>query len=293
MTGDSVSPTADQVIALGAAAEAADGVAPFSEQPLLDLRSHADGLPAEVRTLVVDGALVAATLSADEDPDSVELTVHPDHRRAGHGRALLEQVHADRPQARVWAHGNLPAAQGLAAAARMRPVRELWRMELDLVANPPQLRPLPAGYSARTFRPGQDDAAWLSVNARAFAHHPEQGRMTQADLDARMAEPWFDPEGLILVTDDQGEVVASHWTKVPVPADGSAPQVGEVYVVAVDPAHQGRGLGGPLTGLGLSYLEGRQLKTVELYVEADNDPAVATYRRLGFEPAAVDTQYAW
>ena len=146
---------------------------------------------------------------------------------------------------------------------------------------------LPVGFSARPFVPGQDDETWVRLNAAAFSRHPEQGRLTVADLHDRMAQDWFDPAGLILVVEDAGDqVVAFHWTKV---EPGSTN--GEVYVVGVDPAHQGRGLGGPVTRLGLAHLARLGLNEVELYVDGDNTAARRTYERLGFTDAAVDGQY--
>ena len=127
----------------------------------------------------------------------------------------------------------------------------------------------------------------MGLNAAASASHPEQGRLTAADLHERMAQPWFDPAGLLLVVDDStGAVVAFHWTKVEPGAMN-----GEVYVVGVDPAHQGRGLGGPLTALGLAHLARLGLTEVELYVDGDNTAARRTYQRLGFHDAAVHAQY--
>ena len=109
------------------------------------------------------------------------------------------------------------------------------------------------------------------------------------------------PAGLILVVEDAtGQVVAFHWTKVedgtgrgPDDQGGRSPAsgVGEVYVVGVDPAHQGRGLGGPVTRLGLAHLARLGLGEVELYVDGDNTAARRTYERLGFTDAAVDGQY--
>ncbi|WP_289233134.1 GNAT family N-acetyltransferase [Barrientosiimonas endolithica] len=82
--------------------------------------------------MVVEGRLVAAALHPDDDPDSVEVVVHPDHRRRGLGGELVRAVLADRPAARFWAHGNLPAARATARAAGLELVRELLRMEREL-----------------------------------------------------------------------------------------------------------------------------------------------------------------
>ena len=57
-------------------------------------------------------------------------------------------------------------------------------------------------------------------------------------------------------------------------------------MVGVDPAHQGRGLGGPVTRLGLAHLARAGLREVELYVDGDNTAARRTYERLGFTDAA-------
>jgi mycothiol synthase len=139
------------------------------------------------------------------------------------------------------------------------------------------------GIVVRTFRPGADEDAVLEVNAAAFAHHPEQGRMTRADLEAREAEDWFDPAGFFVATTADGTVVGFHWTKV-----HSATR-GEVYVVGISPAMQGSGLGTLLTLTGLHHLADRGLDEVILYVESDNAAAVAVYSKLGFTHADADT----
>jgi mycothiol synthase len=148
------------------------------------------------------------------------------------------------------------------------------------------------GIDVREFRVGEDEEGWLAVNAEAFAHHPEQGAMTRADLDERMSQPWFDPAGFFVATRG-GRLVGFHWTKVHgtrVTDDA----YGEVYVVGVSPSEQGGGLGKRLTLTGLEHLASLGLKQVILYVEADNAPAVAIYERLGFTHAPEDThvQYA-
>ena len=117
------------------------------------------------------------------------------------------------------------------------------------------------------------------------------GVVTERDIAVRRAESWFDPAGLFLATDTAApdRVLGFHWTKVH--AD-EQPPVGEVYVVGIDPAAQGRGLGRLLTLAGLHHLRERGLGGVLLYTEADNTAAVNTYTKLGFAPAHVDVAYA-
>ena len=283
---DPVDPSA--VVELAAACAAVDGVAPFSGHVLDALAD------ARVETVHRDGRLVGAAVLPAADPG--ELAVHPDHRRQGIGGALLDRVLGSSPG--VWAHGALPAAAGLAASRELTVVRELVQMRRSLTDDPGPAE-LPAGITLRTFEPGTDDAAFLGVNARAFAWHPEQGRLDQAGLDAEKAQPWFDPAGFFLAVDGRhgrDRVVGFHWTKVhdvdPTPRGGPAGPVGEVYVIGVDPAAEIRGLGGPLSLTGLRHLRSLGLSTVMLYVEGDNAPALRLYERLGFERFLTDLVYA-
>ena len=120
--------------------------------------------------------------------------------------------------------------------------------------------------------------------------------MTRHDLDQRMTETWFDETGFILIEDMRGPapvLAASHWTKVVPATDPKVPPTeGEVYVVGVDPAYQGLGLGRAVTVLGLAHLRDQGASEATLYVEADNRAAIATYSRLGFARCAVDIMYS-
>lgn len=277
----------EQVLALAARAEAADSVGPLSEHARLHL---VRGGGPDLVTRTPRGQVAGY---AHLDGADAELVVDPDQRRHGHGRALLAELErlvgpgTDGP--RVWAHGDRPAAAGLAAAAGYRKVRELWLMQRSLTDPLPATKPL-EGLRLRAFRPGQDEDAWLSVNARAFAHHPEQGGWTRTDLAERESSDWFDPAGLLIAEDTSGTVAGFHWTKEH--RDPGTEPIGEVYVLAVDPAYQGRGLAPALTVAGLEHLRSRGLAAVLLYVDGDNAPAIATYRKLGFERVALDVMYA-
>ncbi|WP_404352260.1 mycothiol synthase [Phycicoccus jejuensis] len=270
--------------ALWARAEEADGVGAVSEAFRLAVGPARDGVVHLVRADGDEVVGYAQVASAGTDDAVAELVVDPAHRRSGHGRALLDAALVEGARS-VWAHGDLPAAGALATSAGLERTRELFRMARPLTSDDAAHPELPDGYTARAFEPGRDDEAWVALNAAAFASHPEQGQLTVADLHERMEQDWFDAAGFILVERD-GRVVAFHWTKV---EPGSTS--GEVYVVGVDPAEQGHGLGGPLTRLGTAHLARRGLAEVELYVDGDNTAARRTYARLGFEDAAVDVQY--
>jgi mycothiol synthase len=279
------------VLALIEEGAAFDGQSAVSEQGRINLRG---GARPGVRHLLVYGAeeLLGYAQLDETDPveaPAAELLIHPDHRAKGHGRALGRALlTASGKRLRVWAHGGHPAARHLAGLLGLTLFRELRQMRRPLPGDALPEPVLPPGVIVRTFVPGVDDAAWLAVNAAAFAHHPEQGGLTQRDLDDRKAEPWFDPAGFFLaVREEDGAVIGFHWTKVHA-ADG----LGEVYVLGIDPAAQGAGLGRALTTIGLRYLaHERGLRTAMLYVDADNVPAVTVYERLGFTTHEVDLMY--
>ncbi len=158
--------------------------------------------PSIVHLLVrLDRSLVGyAQLENAPDASVGQLVVDPRYRRRGIGGQLVTALlaRADHPL-QVWAVGDSPAAHALAAQAGLVARRELLIMKRDLGDDLPEPEP-PAGITIRTFRPGQDENAWLAVNAAAFADHPEQGSITRDDLDDRMAEPWFDPDGFFVAT---------------------------------------------------------------------------------------------
>ncbi|MGW3019566.1 mycothiol synthase [Streptomyces longwoodensis] len=278
----------DAVLDLLAEAARADGQQAVSEQGRLQLRGGARAGVSHL-LLTVGDELVGYGQLEDTDPveaPAAELVVHPGHRGHGHGRALGSALlAASGKRLRVWAHGGHPAARHLAQVLGLTLFRELRQMRRSLTDLDLPDPVLPEGVTVRAFVPGTDDAAWLTVNSAAFAHHPEQGSLTQVDLDARKAEPWFDPAGFFLAF--RGEhLVGFHWTKV-----HAEEQLGEVYVVGVAPGAQGGGLGKSLTTIGLRHLAAQGMPTAMLYVDADNKAAVSVYERLGFVTYETDLMY--
>ena len=269
-----------------ARAKAADGQPPFSDQALVDLRS------GERSLLQLDQAY--AIVGGGE----AEFVVDPDARGRGLGTAMLERLLADMSTGDgtggllIWAHGDHPAARALAASHGLEPIRELLQLRM---AVPPAVS---SEGAVRPFRVGIDEDEWVALNARTFAHHPEQGSVTRADLEQLESEPWFEADDFLVLwaeTDsaetDSAEtdpvdttMIGYCWLKV---EDG----IGEFYVVGVDPARQGGGAGRALMSAGFARLAARGIRTAALYVDADNVAAVGLYRSLGFETHSIDIQY--
>ena len=263
-----------QIADIAADAEAADGTAPLDEATWLALRHRDDEAAAWV-----EGDGFVLVLGHD-----LSLVVRPDSRQQGLGERLLTWALTEAPDEssplQAWSHADHPAAVRLTERHGFDRVRELWVMRRS-TSEPVGEIEVPQGVTIRGYR-STDQAALLRVNAAAFADHPEQGQMTADDLAERMAEPWYDPASLLIASRGR-DVLGFHWTKQ------HSGELGEVYVVGIDPAEQGTGLGRALTRAGLRHLADRGAKEVLLYVEADNDPAVRLYTRHGFGHAARDT----
>ena len=272
------------VLRLVADAKAVDRISALNEAALLRLRRPH---PTTQHILVSEGEELVGYAQLESGPEwsAGQLLVSPDHRRAGVGTKLLQQlIMASSSPLRVWAMGDTPAARALATAVGMARQRELLIMERRLDGEFPE-PVVPAGVQIRTFVPGQDDQQWLRVNAAAFADHPEQAMIDLDDLEDRMAEPWFDPMGFFVATRD-GTMIGFHWTKQ------HQDQLGEVYVLGIAPSEARRGLGKALLLTGLRWLQQQGNSRVKLYVEADHQAAIELYLTYGFTTVSRDVMYA-
>jgi mycothiol synthase len=262
--------TVAAVRAVIARVAAEDGRDPLSDQALTNLTS------SDVRHAVAveDDTVVGYAQLDDRSLEIAAATEALD--------PLLDEF-AGRPVL-IWSHGRGSRLMPVLERRGLHTVRELWQLRRPLTE--PQVRPpVPEGVDLRPFVVGRDEDAWLAVNAAAFAHHPEQGRWTRADIEAREAEAWFDPSGFLMAWRGD-QLVGFHWTKVH--PDGA----GEVYVIGVAPTEQGTGLGKVLLQHGLAALRDRGCDTVLLYVDGDNTVAMALYERTGFVRHDLDVQWS-
>jgi mycothiol synthase len=241
------------------------------------------------------GYLRAMARPDDDRALDFALVVRPEHRDGDVPPRLLEAAidyarTVDADAVSLWIFGADVDSDALAAAVGLTAERELWQMRVPL--------PLagtitwPPGIEVRSFVPGKDDDAWLAVNNAAFVADPDQGGWTPSTLAGRIGEPWFDPDGF-LVADDGGTIAGFCWTKVHTPDPPHEPNaLGEIYVIGVDPGHQGLGLGRALVLAGLDHLHTvRRVDVGMLFVDAANTPAVGLYRALGFVTSRIDRCY--
>jgi mycothiol synthase len=255
-----------------------DGQPPFNDQALVDAASGARTLIVAEHGDVIAGAVLVGA-------EEFEFVVDPEFRRNGLGTILLERIlDGAEPTIAGWAHGDHPASRILAERTGFEAIRTLYQLRMPVPGRSTGSADSD-GIVIDTFRPGDDDAAWIELNARVFADHPEQGSLTIDDLHARMDERWFDADDFLVARHD-GALVAYNWLKVE-----GLDEPGEIYVVGVDRAYAGRGLGRTLMERAFDRLRARGITTAALYVDADNEGAVHLYRSLGFSDHTVDVQY--
>jgi mycothiol synthase len=207
---------------------------------------------------------------------AMEIAVAVEHRIPQVTGDLIDSLHREVADsaAVLWSRRDYVTAAARSRGWEIR--RTLWEMRRSLPV-PDLDTALPADVRLASFRMGMDESVWLDANNAAFAGHPENGDMTRRDLERRMAQPWFDPEGFFLAWDDRG-LAGSCWTKMH--ENGS----GEIYIIGVVPSWEGRGLGRGLVAIGLEYLsEVRHARKAMLYVESTNQRALDLYDRLGFD----------
>lgn len=233
-----------------------------------------------------------AQVSAGNETWALEVIVHPFFRRNEDGvtKSLID-IAVDAIATKGGGHVHAWLARGgdeIAEAFKssgFKKGRSIVQMRRELPLEP-WLRGVTL--DVRPFSVGTDEDKWLEVNNQAFARHPEQGGWTRKTLEARMKEPWFDPNGFLLHFEGD-QLAAFCWTKI----HESKPKLGEIYVIGVHPDFASRGLGKAIAIAALEHMNQKHIPIAMLYVDLANERALALYRSLGFTPDHIDVAYTY
>jgi mycothiol synthase len=278
--------------------EVVDAALPVDRIPGIDRA----GMIRAVDRMAGDPGGVVVALEGDRivgycAPRFDDLTVHPEFRRRGHGRRLIEaavEIAHSRGQDSVTVYGSTydPAGAGFIAALGGTYESSSWLCELtsDTPAEPAAF---PPDVAVRAYRDPADMAAYIEVASASFADHPTPMEFTETMIARSHSLAEFDPESILLVVpaDDPGALVA--WTKARRFETDDGASRGSIDFIGVLPAWRRRGLGRELLRWGIERLRASGAGVIELNVTASNERALELYRRAGFEPVVEWPHYAF
>ncbi len=233
---------------------------------------------------VCNGALVGFALMTPEARIGRVVAsggVLASHRGQGIGRGLLMACisYASTAGASLL-HMESPhedeAARRLLESLGFRVVRRYWQMRWE-GHQVPRAR-LPAGFSMRSFRPGQDEEALTELQNAAFSRNWGFCPNTVEEISARLKHKRCDPEGIIFVEEDS-KLAGYNWT---LRATSTHQAVGWIFMTGVHPDYRRRRLGRAIVLAGMEYLKSRGADSIELEVDEQNIPARSLYLSIGF-----------
>ncbi len=261
----------------------------------------------DIQGLELEGRLIGlARHSWRERPAVVshrlELWVHPDHRRRGHGRRLLawaeDRARAsvdegrggsrDKPQQFGGAGPeSVGAVAPFARAAGYEPYRYHFDMRRPLADPIPEV-PLPDGIEVRPVEPAHHRAIW-DADAEAFRDHWDHSEPVEGDFERFFNEPDLDPSMWQVAWD--GDQVAALVINTIYRRENELEgvEVGWLDSVATRRPWRKRGIAGALIARSLAVLRDRGMEVAGLGVDVDNPTgALGVYERFGFRP-----RYRW
>ena len=303
--------TVDELVGLGEAIVKVDSpwAHPFTRTSLMGLLRYGwDGEPPEQYAGVLDGHVLGSArlwTSDYDNPDLAwcELDVHPDHRRRGHGTALLAAV---TERARELGRSSSGINGWESSATRGFAEGAGYRFGQEEVARRLEVDDVPDGFGELVDRSRRD-------NARDYEFLTLSGPVPR-ELLARMTHlhaaindaPWDDidrePEVFPvdrLVGYEQAQagtqrrlhqVIARHRATgelvghTIVAVSAGSPHYGDQHNTSVVREHRGHRLGIVLKGLMLDYLRRvePQARSFDTWNAASNDHMIAVNEAMGF-----------
>jgi len=213
--------------------------------------------------------------------------VHPKHR----GRGLLASKIIDRAIGRTRelgvkvVHVNIlkdsVTAKKLLTKMGFRFVRRFLELKVDLSKIPlPDISQITP--RCHHLERGEEDRL-TEIQNRSFADTWGYNTNTVEEIIYRVNLPNCSPEDIILAC-DADKPIGYCWTRINFWKNkAKSKSNGRIYMLGVDPDHQGKGIGKQVLLAGLSYMKSKDLRFVELTVDSKNKAACALYRSVGFK----------
>ena len=221
-------------------------------------------------------------------PRHDDLTVHPDFRRRGHGRRLVEAARRlvrerGLPYLALHTPTHLPGTVAFAEAVGARYHSSLWLFSLppDVPIAPPRF---PPDVVTSTLALDADLEAFTRLMNETFADHPTPLSWTVENVRLVAGLPEFDPDAVLLVAPAGERDRPIAFTRVELSTDAAGVADGWITAIGVLPAWRGRGLGRALLAWGVGHLRAGGAGRIELSAQALNARATEIYRRAGFVP---------
>jgi ribosomal protein S18 acetylase RimI-like enzyme len=209
--------------------------------------------------------------------------VHPDHRRKGIGRALIEAVRRDcRERGRagvLFACDAVGSAGGPFASA----IGAEYQMSEHLLELNAALRPESPGGPLTIREANLDDVGdVVRIGMQGFGDDDEK-----TDSRTRRTQGWIkEPLRLVYVAEFEGAAVGTATLfLVPDSTDGF------INGMAVLPEYQGRGFGRQILFESVAGLISRDRERVMIEVQTDNERALGLYESVGFERSVTYAYY--
>lgn len=196
--------------------------------------------------------------------EQLEILVHPDWRGQGWGSWLLARALQERPQATTWAYGDREGTVKWLESNGFVSHRVLFKMRFE--QTPPDPPEWPPGWRLETYQ-REHAEAWHRLHV-GLQRDPSRA-WSLGRLERQLARPETPAERFWLLW--EGTAMRGYvWLK------GD-----EVFLLALDPAARGRGIGRRLLQWALSQSRGT-------WGFCDQSETVDLYRKLGFSEVGRD-----
>ncbi|MNS61083.1 Mycothiol acetyltransferase [compost metagenome] len=219
--------------------------------------------------------------------------VHPQARNHGVGSALLASAIET---ARSWNGRYISTAipeespRSLEFLERhgFKRVRQFYKMRLS------DLRPdaetaFPPGFSVRTFLPGTDEAAFVTVYNAAFADHWDFIPMADWEIAKWNRRPAFNPKACFLLFDQERLVGFTTVMYDHEQARETGQAVGRIFEMGVLPEYRRQGLGYTMLQSAIRYAQAQGFDALDLVTDVENVAGIQLYEKVGFQEKRATT----